>query len=472
MRNLTLLTDLYQLTMMEAYYKNGMDKSTAVFDLFFREKSENNLAVFAGLQQVIEYVQNLSFSENDIAYLKSLNIFSADFLNELKNLKFEGDIYSVPEGSVVFPSEPILIVKAPLFQAQFIETALLNIINHQTLIATKAARIKFAAKNGTLLEFGLRRAQGPDAGIYGTRAAIIGGCDATSNIIAGKMFDILVKGTHAHSFVMSFKDEISAFRSYANIYPDSCMLLLDTYDTIKSGLVNAITVFKELKAKGHKPYGVRLDSGDIAYLSKVVRKKLDENDLKEVKICASGDLDETSITSLINQEAKVDIWGVGTKLITSENMPSLGGVYKLSAIEQDGSFKPVIKISDNILKVTTPGEKIVYRIYSKENMALADLICLNGEVIDTNKPLTIFHPVETWKKTVITDFYVKNLHIKVFEGGKLVYKIPDLKEIGQYHKKEINSFWDEYKRLDNPHIYKVDLSEKLYNLKTGLLNRK
>ena len=471
MRNLSLLTDLYQLTMMEAYYKNGTDKSTAVFDLFFREKNEINFAVFAGLQQAIEYIKNMHFTDEDINYLKSLNTFSDDFLEKLKKLKFTGDIYSVLEGTVVFPSEPILIVKAPLLEAQFIETALLNIINHQTLIATKAARVRFAAKDGVFLEFGLRRAQGPDAGIYGTRASVIGGCDATSNVLAGKMFDIPVKGTHAHSFVMSFPDEITAFRAYACTYPDSCMLLLDTYDTLKSGLVNAITVFKELKEKGYKPYGIRLDSGDIAYLSKVIRKKLDENDLREVKICASGDLDEESITSLLNQGAKVDIWGVGTKLITSENMPSLGGVYKLAAIYEKGKSKPVIKISDNASKVTIPGEKVIYRLYSNDNMAQADLICLSDEVLDENNPLTIFHPIDTWKKTVLTDFYAKKLHIKIFEKGKLVYNMPSLKQIREFNEQEMNTFWNEYKRLDNPHIYKVDLSEKLFNLKTKLLNK-
>ena len=467
MRNLTMLTDLYQFTMMEAYFKCGNFNKRAAFDLFFREKAQTNFAVFAGLEQVIDYIENLSFTIDDIEYLKGLN-FSDDFLSYLKSFKFIGDIFSVKEGEIVFPNEPIFSVSAPLIQAQFVETAILNIINHQTLIASKAARIKFAAKDGILFEFGLRRAQGPDAAIYGTRASIIGGFDATSNVMSAKLFNLSVKGTHAHSFVMSFEDELKAFSAYAKVYPDNCLLLLDTYDTLKSGIKNAITVFNELKFKGHKPYGVRLDSGDIAYLSKVVRKQLNENNLEDVKICASGDLDEYSISSLISQGACVDIWGVGTKLITSEDMPSLGGVYKLCAIENGNAMTPVIKISDNAYKVTNPGEKVVYRIFV-DNMAEADLICLKDEVIDSTKPLTIFHPVDTWKKTEFKNFKVQKLSEKIFENGKLVYRKPKLSEICAFHNRQIKGFWDEYKRLDKPHIYKVDLSQKLYDLKVQLL---
>jgi nicotinate phosphoribosyltransferase len=462
-----MLTDLYQFTMMEAYFKCGNFNKRATFDLFFREKEQINFVVFAGLEQVIDYIENLQFCREDIDYLKSLN-FSSDFLSYLKNFRFTGDIFSVKEGEIVFPNEPILSVSAPLIEAQFIETAILNIINHQTLIASKAARIKFAAATDTLLEFGLRRAQGPDAAIYGPRASIIGGFDATSNVMSAKLFNLSVKGTHAHSLVMSFEDELTAFRAYAKTYPDNCLLLLDTYDTLKSGIKNAITVFLELKSKGHSPYGVRLDSGDIAYLSKVVRKKLDEKNLHDVKICASGDLDEYSIMSLKSQNACVDIWGVGTKLITSEDMPSLGGVYKLCAIEKDNSMTPVIKISDNAQKITNPGEKAVYRIFVN-NMAEADLICLKDETIDTSKPLTIFHPVDTWRKTEFKKFTVKKLTEKIFENGKLIYQIPELKQICEFHKRQIKGFWDEYKRLDKPHIYKVDLSQKLYDLKVQLL---
>lgn len=473
MRNLTMMTDLYQLTMIDSYIKSGTHKEIAIFDLFFRTKSEINYAVFAGLEQAIDYINNLSFSDDDINYLKTLDCFSEETLNYFKAFKFTGDIYSVPEGTVVFPGEPILIVKAETAEAQLIETTLLNILNHQTLIASKASRISFAAeKNGkdsTVLEFGLRRAQGPDAGIYGTRAAIIGGCKSTSNVLAGKMFDIPVAGTHAHSFVMSFPDELTAFRAYASANPDKCMLLVDTYDTLKSGVVNAITVFKELREKGHKPFGIRLDSGDLAYLSKKAREMLDAEGFTDVKICASGDLDEFSISSLYAQGAKIDIWGVGTRLITSENMPSLGGVYKLTAVYKKGKYIPKIKISDNIAKITTPGFKSIYRIYNKEGMAQADLITLHDEVIDENKPLTIFHPNETWKRKTFTDYYVKKLHIKIYENGKQIYKQPSLQEVVEYANKELNNFWCEYKRIDNPHIYKVDLSQKLFDLKQKLL---
>ena len=348
MRNLTLLTDLYQLTMMNGYYKNDKANEIAVFDLFFRQNDTISYSISAGLEQAIDYVLNLHFDDEDISYLKGLNLFEEDFLNYLKDFKFTGDIYAVEEGTPIFPNEPILIVKAPLIQAQFIETALLNIINHQTLIATKASKICSVTK-GEVMEFGLRRAQAPDAGIYGARAAVIGGCSGTSNVIAGKMFDLKVKGTHSHSWVMSFPTELEAFEKYAELYPDACLLLVDTYDTLKSGIPNAIKVFKELIAKGHKPLGVRLDSGDLAYLSKMARKMFDDEGLFDVKICASNDLDEYLIQSLTQQGAKIDTWGVGTRLITSENMPSLGGVYKLSALIKDGVEYPKIKLSNNNL---------------------------------------------------------------------------------------------------------------------------
>ena len=467
-----MMTDLYQLTMIDAYIRNGKQKQKAVFDFFFRSKEEFNYAVFAGLEQAVNYLNNLRFSDTDINYLKNLNILCDDTLKYLKNFHFEGDVYCVPEGTIVFPGEPILTIFADILQAQLIETALLNILNHQTLIATKASRVANAAGKGKIMEFGLRRAQGPDAGIYGARASIIGGCSSTSNVLAGMMFNIKLSGTHAHSFIMSFPDELSAFRAYAKTNPDKCLLLVDTYDTLKSGVVNAITVFKELKEKGYKPLGIRLDSGDLAYLSKTARKMLDDAGFTEAIICASGDLDEYSITSLKNQGAKIDLWGVGTRLITSDKTPSLGGVYKLSAIEENGKIKAKIKISDNLVKITNPGFKTVYRIYNNENMALADLVCLKDENIDENKPLTIFHPVETWKKTTFTEFKVKNLHTKIFENGKLIYKLPALKEIALYSKKELNSFWSEYRRIDNPHIYKVDLSQKLYDLKQSLLKVK
>lgn len=469
MRNLTLMTDLYQLTMMQSYFDNGM-KDRAVFDMFFRAKKNIEYAVFAGLEQVVEYIRNIHFDEEDIAYLRSTGNFSEPFLDSLRNFRFTGNLYSVREGTFVFPDEPIVTVEAPLPEAQFVETALLNMINHQTLIATKASRVMTAADHG-VMEFGLRRAQGPDAGIYGARAAIIGGLESTSNVLAGQMFEVPVSGTHAHSYVMSFPDELSAFRAYAKSYPDNCLLLLDTYDTLKSGLPNALKVFAELAATGHRPRGVRMDSGDLAYLSKKIRKVLDEAGYPDAKICASGDLDEYSIRSLLSQGAKIDIWGVGTKLITSEDVPSLGGVYKLSAVKKDETYEPRIKISENIVKITNPGFKKLVRIYDRENMAQADLIMLREEEIDESRPLTIFHPVETWKKTTFTDYRVENLHEQVIRDGELVKPLPSFSEIVAHAKAEKASFYEEYKRLDNQQIYKVDLSQGLYDVKRGLIDK-
>ena len=469
MRNLTLMTDLYQLTMMQSYFDNGM-KERAVFDMFFRAKKNIEYAVFAGLEQVVEYIRNIHFDEEDIAYLRSTKNFSEPFLDSLRNFRFTGNLYSVREGTFVFPDEPIVTVEAPLPEAQFVETALLNMINHQTLIATKASRVMTAAEHG-VMEFGLRRAQGPDAGIYGARAAIIGGLESTSNVLAGQMFEVPVSGTHAHSYVMSFPDELSAFRAYAKSYPDNCLLLLDTYDTLKSGLPNALKVFDELAASGHRPRGVRMDSGDLAYLSKKIRKVLDDHGYSDAKICASGDLDEYSIRSLLSQGAKIDIWGVGTKLITSEDVPSLGGVYKLSAVKKGETYEPRIKISENIVKITNPGFKKLVRIYDRENMAQADLIMLREEEIDASKPLTIFHPVETWKKTSFTDYRVENLHEQVIRDGELVKPLPSFSETVAHAKAEKASFYEEYKRLDNQQIYKVDLSQGLYEVKRGLIDK-
>ncbi|MBR2988753.1 MAG: nicotinate phosphoribosyltransferase, partial [Clostridia bacterium] len=401
-RNLTLLTDLYQLTMMNGYLKSGIADELATFDMFFRQRGQINYAVSAGLAQAIEYIENLHFTQGDLQYLKSLKIFTEDFISYLADFKFTGDIYSVREGEIVFPMEPILIVRAPLIQAQLIETALLNIINHQTLIATKASRVNTAAGEGKVVEFGLRRAQGPDAGIYGSRASVIGGASGTSNVLAGQMFDIPVKGTHSHSWVLSYPTELDAFNAFADIYPDTCLLLVDTYDTLRSGVPNAIKVFDRLKKEGHKPLGIRLDSGDLAYLSKKARKMLDEAGHQDAIIFASNDIDENLVNSLNEQGAKIDVYGVGTKLITSDNMPSLGGVYKLAEIVRDGRAVPRIKKSDSIEKITNPGFKTVYRIYDNENgKAFADLIALKEEEIPT--PLTLTHETERWKKTVLTD---------------------------------------------------------------------
>ncbi len=471
-RNLTLLTDLYQLTMMNGYFEKGRKEETAVFDLFFRQNGTITYSIACGLEQAVDYILNLKFSEEDLAYLKSLNVFSDKFLDYLKDFKFTGDVYAVKEGTIVFPGEPILTVKAPIMQAQLIETALLNIINFQTLIASKSAKVNYAAKGDVIMEFGLRRAQAPDAGIYGARAAVIGGCASTSNVLAGKMFDIPVSGTHAHSWVMNFKDEYTAFMEYAKVYPDNALLLVDTYDTLKSGIPNAIKVFDYLRANGHEPKGIRLDSGDLAYLSKKAREMLDEAGYPNAIICASGDLDEQLIDSLKHQGAKINSWGVGTKLITSADMPALGGVYKLSAvIDENGVETPKIKISDNVAKITNPGFKNIYRVYDgKSGKAEADFIALRSEEpVDVSKPLVLTHPTERWKKIIFTDYTVKSLQVDVIKNGKLVYDLPNIKEIKDYAKQELDSFWDEYKRLDSPQLFKVDLSDELYELKRKML---
>ncbi|MDR0426010.1 MAG: nicotinate phosphoribosyltransferase [Clostridiales bacterium] len=468
-RNLTLLTDYYQLTMMNGYLKSGRDRDIAVFDMFFRPKGQMTYAVSAGLEQAVDYIKNLRFSADDLGYLKGLGTFSAEFLAYLKDFSFSGDIYAVREGEIVFPGEPILIVRAPLIEAQLIETALLNIINHQTLIATKASRVVTATGGGRVTEFGLRRAQGPDAGIYGARASVIGGASSTSNVLAAQRFGIPPKGTHSHSWVLSFDTELQAFEAFADSYPDNCLLLVDTYDTLKSGVPHAIEVFKKLRSKGHKPFGIRLDSGDLAYLSKKARQMLDEAGFSEAKIFVSNEIDEELVDALNTQGARIDLYGVGTKLITSENMPSLGGVYKLSQIERDGKSIPRMKVSDSLEKMTNPGFKTFYRVYDKTNrMAFADLIALRGEKI--GKPLTLTHETERWKRTVLEDYELEEKPVKIFDKGKLVYDCPPLDEISAYRAAQLGRFWDEYKRLKNPHIYKVDLSDGLYQLKQILLN--
>ena len=473
MRNLTMMTDLYQLTMMYGYYKCGMRDNLATFDMFYRSKdATTHYAIMAGVEQLMEYIENLHFDEDAIAYLRSLNIFDDAFINELRKFHFSGDIDAIPEGTIVFPGEPLVRVIAPIFEAQLIETALLNIINHQTLIATKASRVVQAAEGGTVMEFGLRRAQGPDAGIYGARAAIIGGCVGTSNVLTGQMYGIPAMGTHAHSWVMSFPTELEAFRKYAELFPTSCLLLVDTYDTLRSGVPNAITVFRELRERGYEPKGIRLDSGDLAYLSREARKMLDAAGFPEATICASGDLDENLIRDLKLQGACIDTWGVGTKLITSEDSPSLGGVYKLSAEYVDGRVVPKIKISENPAKITNPGVKKLYRIYDKSNgMAVADLIALEQEHYDESQPLTIYDPVNTWKSMTLTNYTMKDLHVPLFKNGKRVYDSPALMDIRQHCEEDLATFWDQYKRLLNPHRYKVDLSDSLWMLKNSMIQQ-
>ncbi len=466
-----MMTDLYQLTMMYGYYRTGKYKERAVYDLFFRRQSdETNYALCAGLEQVIELIKNISFEQDDIEYLRTLHLFDENFLSMLLDFRFTGDLYAIPEGTVVFPMEPLIRVDAPLCEAQLVETALLNIVNHQTLIATKASRVVYAAGGDAVLEFGLRRAQGPDAGIYGARAAIVGGCNSTSNVMTAQMFGATAAGTHAHSWVMSFPDELTAFREYANIYPDTCMLLVDTYDTLKSGVPNAIKVFTELRERGHEPVGIRLDSGDLAYLSKQARKMLDAAGFHKVRIFASGDLDEYTIADLKQQGARIDVWGVGTRLITGHDHPALGGVYKLAASHEDGKVSPKLKVSENVWKVTNPGIKKVARLYANEDgKAIADVIMLEEEKIDESKPLRIFDPIDTWKQMTVKDFHVKYLLVPIFLNGRQVYKSPSLQEIKQRAVQDKATFWDEFMRIKRPHIYKVDLSDQLYDLKRRLL---
>ena len=437
-QNLTLLTDLYELTMMQGYFKNPVQE-TVIFDAFYRvNPCGNGYAIAAGLEQVIDYIKNLRFSEEDVEYLGSLGIFEKDFLDYLKDFRFSGDIYAIPEGTVVFPREPLIKVIAPIMEAQLVETAILNIINHQSLIATKAARVVNAARGDGVMEFGLRRAQGPDAGTYGARAAMIGGCIGTSNVLCGQLFDVPVLGTHAHSWIMSFPDEYTAFKTYAELYPNACTLLVDTYDTLKSGVPNAIRVFKEMRRakKLNGRYGIRLDSGDLAYLSKEARKMLDAAGFKNAIISASSDLDEYLIDSLKSQGAQITSWGVGTNLITSKDCPAFGGVYKLAAVKTgDGDFVPKIKLSENSEKVTNPGNKTVYRIYEKANGKLkADLISLVDDRFDESKDLVIFDPVETWKKTHLKGgtYTMRELMVKVFDKGECVYESPSVMDIREY----------------------------------------
>ena len=473
--NLTLLTDLYELTMMQGYFKTGNNRKV-IFDAFYRNNPcDGGYAITCGLEQVIDYIKNLHFSYDDIDYLRGLNLFDEDFLQYLSGFTFTGDIYAIPEGTVVFPKEPLVKVIAPIMEAQLVETAILNIINHQSLIATKAARVCYAAKGDGIMEFGLRRAQGPDAGIYGARAAVIAGCVGTSNVLTGQMFNVPVKGTHAHSWIMSFPDEYTAFKTYAKLYPVGCILLVDTYDTLRSGVPNAISVFKEMREEGIelKGYGIRLDSGDLAYLTKKARKMLDDAGFEDAIISASSDLDEYLIDSLKAQGAAITSWGVGTNLITSKDNPAFGGVYKLSAVMDDnGNFIPKIKLSENPEKITNPGNKTIYRVYDNNGMIKADLIALADEVYSESDELLLFDPVNTWKQTLLHagEYSLREILVPVFKDGICVYDSPSVMEIKEYCKKEQNSLWDESRRLVNPQEVHVDLSKKLYDCKQELLH--
>lgn len=476
--NLTLLTDLYELTMMQGYFKEKNANETVIFDAFYRSNpGGNGFAICAGLDQVIDYINNLHFTQDDVDYLRTVGLFDEDFLDYLLHFKFSGSIYAIPEGTIVFPREPLVKVIAPIMEAQLIETALLNIINHQSLIATKTARVVYAANGDGVMEFGLRRAQGPDAGIYGARAAMIAGCIGTSNVLAGKLFHVPVKGTHAHSWIMSFADELTAFRTYAKFYPSACILLVDTYDTLKSGIPNAIRVFKEMKEAGIPLtfYGIRLDSGDLAYLSKKAKKMLAEAGFADAVISASNDLDESLINSLKIQGAAINSWGVGTNLITSKDCPSFGGVYKLAAImnKNTGEFIPKIKLSENAEKITNPGNKSIKRIYSKETgKIIADLICLEHEQFDSRNSLLLFDPLESWKKTHLApdSYTLRDLLEPIFVNGSCVYHSPAVMDIQAYCKKELDTLWDESRRLVNPHEVHVDLSNELWHMKNQLLD--
>ena len=470
-RKLQLATDLYQFTMGNVYVQDGKENEEAVFDVFIRNNPfEGGYTVVAGLEQVVEYINGIRFTEADTALLKKNHPeFSSDFLTYLENFKFEGEIFAIPEGSIIFPMEPIIRVKAPLIQAQIVETTILSIINHQTLIATKASRIIEEARGDVVMEFGLRRAHGTEAGYYGARAAVIGGCAGTSVVETEAMLDRPAMGTMSHSFILSYDTELEAFEKYVKYNPDNATLLVDTYNTLEKGVPNAIKVFKKALAEGAitGQYGIRIDSGDLAYLSIEARKILDEAGLEKAGIVASSDLDEHLIKDLKSQGAKINSWGVGTKLITAYDCPALGGVYKLAAI--DGKAK--LKVSNDPEKITNPGYKKIFRIYGKSNdMALADLITLEDEVINENEPLTIFHPVHTWKKRIITDYYVRELLVPIFINGECVYHLPSISEIQQHLQNEKDSLWPAFKRMVNPHVYHVDLSEALWELKKQLLN--
>lgn len=474
-RNLTLVMDFYELTMSQCYFNQDKDQKV-VFDLFYRKNPDDGgLCIFAGLEQVIDYVENLHFSKGDIEYLKSLNAFSPEFLDYLATVRFTGTIDAIPEGTPVFPHEPLVRVRAKIIEAQLVETAMLLALNHETLIATKARRIVQAADGRAVMEFGARRAHNFDAAIYGSRAAYIAGCVGSATTYAGEKFGIPVLGTMAHSFIQSFENEYEAFLYYAKTYPNACTLLIDTYSTLHSGLENAIKVAKEyLEPNGYRLKGVRIDSGDMAYLSKKVRRRLDEEGMQDCSIVVSNSLDEYVIESLIKQGAKIDSFGVGENLICSKNSPVFGGVYKLAAIKEGDVWIPKIKISDNTGKMTNPGVKNLYRIYDKEtNMAIADLMTLVDEVIDENEDLTIYHHMDRWKYKVIPkgSYSLRSLLVPIFKDGKLIYDVPSLEEIRSYSKSELDSIWDEIKRFTYPQEYYVDLSRSLLDLKLNLLEK-
>lgn len=472
--NLTMLADFYEFTMANGYLENNMEGKIAYFDMFFRSiPDDGGFAIMAGVEQLLDYLNNLKFSEDDINYFKSTGIFGEKFINYLENFKFTCDVWAIPEGTPIFPNEPIVTVRGPVVQAQLIETMVLLTVNHQSLIATKANRIVRAADGRSVIEFGSRRAQGYGGAILGARAAYIGGCIGTANTIVDRDFNIPALGTMAHSWVQLFPSELEAFKAYARVYPDNCTLLVDTYDTLSQGVPNAIKTFnEEVLPRGFRPKGIRIDSGDIAYLSKEARKMLDEAGFSDVKIMASSSLDEFVIKDLLNQGAKIDMFGVGERLITAQSEPIFGGVYKLVAVEENGEIVPKIKISNNVNKITTPGFKQVYRFYDKRNnKAMADVITLYDEKIPENGPYEIFHPLFTWKRKLLNNYYVRPLLVQIYDKGKCVYQSPNIHEIRKYCFDQLDTLWDEVKRFERPHEYFVDLSEALWNVKDELLKK-
>ena len=472
-RNMTMLVDFYEFTMMNGFFEKGEKDKIACFDMFFRRvPDDGGFAVMAGVEQLIEYIKEIKFTDADIEFLRGKGIFSEGFLEYLRTFKFECDVWAIPEGTPIFPGEPCVIVHGPAIQAQFVETMILLTVNHQSLIATKANRIVRAAQGRTVMEFGSRRAQGYTGAVIGARAAYIGGVDGTACTMSDELYGIKALGTMAHSWVQMFDSEYEAFKAYAETYPHSCTLLIDTYNVLKSGVPNAIKVFDEvLKPLGARPVGVRIDSGDITYLSKKCREMLDAAGYEDCKIVASNSLDEYIIRDMLLQGAKIDSFGVGERLITSKSEPVFGGVYKLVAVEdKDGKVIPKIKISENVAKITTPGFKQVHRLYSrKDSKAIADVITLHDETIDDESPIMLFDPEHTWKKKSVTDFYSRELLKPIFVKGECVYESPDIEVLREYCKMEVDGLWDEVKRFENPHVYYVDLSEKLWNVKHSML---
>ncbi|MEA4922540.1 MAG: nicotinate phosphoribosyltransferase [Eubacteriaceae bacterium] len=466
--NLTMLTDFYEITMANGYYESEMSDDVAYFDMFFRRIPDNGgFAIMAGVEQMVNYLNNMKFTDEDIEFLRSKNAFCEEFLEYLKNFKFTCDVWAIPEGTPVFPGEPIVTVRGPLMQAQFLETMVLLLINHQSLIATKANRIVRAAKGRPVMEFGTRRAHGISAAVYGARAAYIAGCAGTACAIADRDYGVAALGTMAHSWVQMFDSEYEAFKKYAEIYPDNCVLLVDTYNVLKSGVPAAIKAFKEIKPK---KMGIRIDSGDISYLTKQARKMLDEAGLKDCSIVVSNSLDEYLIEDIINEGACIDSFGVGERLITASSEPVFGGVYKLSALEKNGKMIPKMKISENVGKITNPGFKTLYRLFDKDtNHAVADVITLDDEKIPAGDDYEIFDPQVIWKKKKISNFYAKNLRVQIFDKGECVYDLPDIDDIREFCKEQVAALWDEMLRFENPQTYYVDLSHKLWNMKQELI---